>query len=132
MILALYAEDPPGETMSRPKIQRTVRELALHPDKGALTLICVGDTIVGYAIIIYYWSNEYGGDIAALDEFYVKPPWRGKGIGSSFLESLAGTDTRTLKGVQVEVTPANAKAFAYYLRHGFTPVPNRHLFKAIS
>jgi hypothetical protein len=27
---------------------------------------CVGEAVVGYALVIYYWSNEYGGDIACI------------------------------------------------------------------
>ena len=89
MILALYREDPPGEKMSLKKIRRTVQELLSHPEKGNINIFCVDDTVVGYAIVIYYWSNEYGGNIASIDEFYVKPLWRGKGIGTSFLELVA-------------------------------------------
>ncbi len=131
MILALYQEDPPGQEMSCRKIRRTVKELVLHPDKGTITLICVGDAVVGYAIVIYYWSNEYGGDIASIDEFYVKPAWRGKGIGTSFLEHFGAANNGALRGLQVEVTPANTKSFAYYSRHGFTPMMNRHLFRKL-
>jgi hypothetical protein len=77
MIFALYREDPPGQKMSRQKIRHTTRELSSHPDKGAITIIYVGETAVGYAIVIYYWSNEYGGDVACIDEFYVKPSFGG-------------------------------------------------------
>jgi GNAT superfamily N-acetyltransferase len=91
----------------------------------------LNDAIIGYAIVIYYWSNEYGGNIASIDEFYVKPPWRGKGIGTAFLEYLTKVKTDHLKGLQVEVTPRNEKAFTYYSRQGFKPAKNRHLFKKL-
>jgi len=132
MILALYHEDPPGEEITHHKIQRTVQELASHPDKGAITIVRVGDVVVGYAIVIYYWSNEYGGDIACIDELYVKPPWRDKGIGVSCLEHIASAKAGDLKGLQVEITPANTKALAYYSRQGFTPKANRHLFRRLT
>ena len=131
MVLALYQEDPPGEEMSFPKIRRTAQELLSHPEKGNINIFCVDDAVVGYAIVIYYWSNEYGGDIASIDEFYVKPPWRGKGIGTSFLEYLAAGNAGILKGIQLEVTPANHKAFTYYSRNGFSPKANRHLFRKL-
>jgi GNAT superfamily N-acetyltransferase len=131
MIFALYQEDVYGETISRPKIQRTVQELLKYPEKGAITVFCIDDAIVGYAIVIYCWSNEYGGNIAFIDEFYVKPPWRGKGIGTSFLEYLAKVKPGDLKGLQLEVTPRNEKTFAYYSRQGFEPAKNRHLFKKL-
>jgi GNAT superfamily N-acetyltransferase len=134
MVLALYGEDPPGEEMSRAKVQRTARELALHPDKGSVSVLCVGGAIVGYALVIHYWSNEYGGDIASIDELYVKPVWRDRGIGAALLEHLAAGAARTagtLRGLQVEVTPANTKALAFYSRHGFAPAANWRLFKKL-
>ena len=128
MILALYREDPPGQKMSRQKIRCTTQELSSHPDKGTITIIHVGETAVGYTIVVYYWSNEYGGNIASIDEFYVKPSWRGKGIGTSFLEYFVSGNAGKLKGIQVEVTPVNEKALIYYSRNGFSPMANRHLF----
>jgi len=47
MTLALYREDPGGEEMSSNKIQRTVQELTLNPDKGSITVFCVEDAVVG-------------------------------------------------------------------------------------
>ncbi|MDI6755125.1 MAG: hypothetical protein QME78_12125 [Thermodesulfobacteriota bacterium] len=47
MIFALYHEDPPGEEMSRHKIQRTAQELISHPEKGVITVFCVDDAVVG-------------------------------------------------------------------------------------
>ena len=128
MILALYQEDPPGEEISLQKIRRTVQELLSHPEKGNINILCVDDAVVGYAIINYYWSNEYGGNIASFDEFFIKPSWRGKGIGTNFLEYIATTETKNLKGVRLEVTPSNKKAFTFYSRNGFSPLANRHLF----
>lgn len=131
MVLALYAEDVYGEPMSSDKIQRTVQELERHPQKGQIILFWLAEAVVGYAIIIYFWSNEYGGNIATLDEFYVKPEWRGKGIGTAFLSHLAATEDTSVKGIQLEVTPSNERALAYYLRQGFSPAANRHLFKTL-
>jgi ribosomal protein S18 acetylase RimI-like enzyme len=129
MILALYQEDPPGQTMSLEKIRRTVQELSAHPEKGDIALALAGDLVVGYAIVIRYWSNEYGGDIACIDELYVKPDWRGLGIGASCLDHIAGSgDYRALL---LETTPANRRAREFYIRKGFGPMSNRRLFKRL-
>ena len=131
MVLALYREDPPGQRMSPRKIRETVTELSTHPEKGAITIMHVDDAIVGYSMIIYYWSNEYGGNIGLIDELYVKPPWRNKGIGSAYLKYLAKTKGMNLKGIHVETTPANQRALAFYLRHGFKRAKNRHMFRKL-
>lgn len=131
MVLALYREDPPGQRMSPRKIRHTITELLTHPDKGGVTIMHVGDIVAGYAIIIYYWSNEYGGNIAYIDEFYVKPSWRNKGIGSSYLKHVSKTKGMNLKGIHVETTPANKKAFTFYSRHGFKQAKNHHMFRKL-
>ncbi len=132
MVLALYREDPPGQRMSPRKIRDTVTELSAYPDKGAITIMHVDDVIAGYAIIIYYWSNEYGGNIAHIDEFYVKPSWRNKGIGSSYLKHISKTKGINFKGILVETTPANQKASAFYMRRGFKQAQNQHLFRKLT
>jgi ribosomal protein S18 acetylase RimI-like enzyme len=131
MVMALYREDPTGQKMSFRKIRQTVAQLTAHPDKGRITIVRVGDTVVGYVIVIYFWSNEYGGDVAHIDELYVRPPWRSKGIGARCLDHVAGMKGKKLRGVRLEVTPANQKAFAFYSRHGFKLAKNRHMFREL-
>jgi GNAT superfamily N-acetyltransferase len=118
MIFALYREDEYGEVMSRQKIQCTVKELMQHPEKGTIIVFCLGEAVVGYSIVIYYWSNEYGGNIAVIDELYIQPQCRGKGIGTCFLEYIVAVAGGSVKGLKLEVTPVNKKAFAY-LSAGF-------------
>ena len=131
MVLSLYREDPPGEEMTRAKIRGTARVLGSRPEKGDITLFCVDEAVVGYAIVAYCWSNEFGGDIARLDELYVRPPWRGQGIATAFLTGLGSEGERDVRGVELEVTPGNGSAFDYYVRRGFALKRNRHLFKRV-
>jgi len=131
MTLALYREDPSSEGMTPEKIHQTVQELKRRPERGEIQVFWCGETVVGYAILIHYWSNEYGGNIEMIDEVYVKPPWRGKGIGSAFLEHLGHNAGASVKGLQLEVTPRNNRANALYARHGFRPAKNQHLFKKL-
>ena len=117
MILALYKEDAYGEPMSRAKIARTIDELMRHPEKGKITIFEIGKCVVGYAITIYFWSNEFGGNVAAIDEFYVKAEWRNKGIGTTFLDDAAHSVKGNIVGLQLEVTPSNVRAFNYYTQY---------------
>ena len=131
MALALYREDPTGQRMTRRKVRRTIAELSSHPDKGAITIMRAGDDVVGYAVVIYFWSNEYGGNIAHVDELYVKPLWRSRGVGASYLEHVAGLKGKNLRGIRLEVTPANQRALAFYSRHGFKPAKNRQMMREL-
>ena len=129
MIFSLYSEDEGSEKMSPEKIERTLNALTQNPEKGAVTVFEIDSTVVGYAITIFFWSNEYGGDIVVIDELYVKPDWRGKGIGKGFIDSAAHMAHRDIVGLQLEVTPTNRRAFDYYRRLGFETSPNRQLFR---
>lgn len=130
MVIALYAEDNAGKPMSEARIEKTVRELSAHPEKGQIIIFFVDETVVGYAIIIHFWSNEFGGDIAVLDEMYVLPQWRNQGVGTAFLAHISSGHDITWHGLQVEVTPENQKALEFYTRHGFRPILNQYLFKS--
>jgi ribosomal protein S18 acetylase RimI-like enzyme len=132
MVEGLYREDPEGEPLSRDKIRSTVQALTEHPEKGRIVIFAMDADIVGYAIVIFYWSNEYGGDIVHIDELYVKPAWRNQGIASRFLVALPFRDMGAAKGLQLEVTPTNLQAQAYYHRLGFRPSVNTHLVKNLS
>ncbi len=129
MVLALYTEDTGGEPMSPKKVRRTVDEFDRHPGKGRIVIFTHDQTVVGYAIVVYCWSNEHGGDIVTIDEIFVKPQWRGRGIGTAFLNSSAfGGDA---VGLRLEVTPTNQRALGYYLRQGFAPEANQRMFRWI-
>lgn len=131
MALDLHAEDVGSEAMSVEKVHRTVRELTSRPDKGRILLFRVAGEAVGYAIVIHFWSNEYGGDILDIDELFVKPAWRGRGIGAAFIRHLIDRAGASVVGLQLEVSPANTRAAGFYGREGFAPAPNRTLFRRL-
>ena len=60
MVIALYKEDAYGEKITIHNIKKTISELSANSNKGDIYIFKSTTKIVGYAIIIYYWSNEYG------------------------------------------------------------------------
>ena len=127
MMFGLYAEDPEGESLTGEKIIATVDEFAQYLEKGRIVMFTVEQMIVGYGLVIVYWSNEHGGNILHIDELYVKPKWRGQGLATQFLITLSESEPATTKALQLEVTPSNPRALAYYRRLGFVPSSNTHL-----
>lgn len=129
MIHALYREDPAGQPMDDAKIAATVAEYRQHPEKLDIILIEKGGKATGYALLVYYWSNEYGGDILHIDELYVKEAHRGQGTGTAFfryIEWPAG-----IAAMQIETTPSNRRAVDFYKRLGFAPSENTHWIKPV-
>jgi ribosomal protein S18 acetylase RimI-like enzyme len=131
MMLALYREDPPGRPMNQTKVKATVQELRNHPEKGRIWIIEADQQVAGYALMIDFWSNEWGGDVGHIDELYVKAPFRRQGIGSQFLRFLP-RQVPGLKALGLEVTPANESAKKLYVREGFVVSQNTHLIKELT
>ncbi|UXX83445.1 GNAT family N-acetyltransferase [Roseovarius pelagicus] len=77
---------------------------------------------IGYAVVCFGWSLEFGGLDGFLDEIYIRPGVRGRGIGTEILsalpKALAGAG---LKALHLEVHRDNEKARALYAKLHFEP-----------
>ncbi len=131
MIFALYEEDPVGVPITEDRISRTIVELAEKPDKGDIFLFLFDGQIAGYSISINCWSNEHGGDVRVIDEIYVLPPFRHRGIASAFLDFVLSELDTTGTMLQLEVTPTNQRALNYYKRKGFSLSENHFMTKRL-
>ena len=127
MIVSLYCEDPEGEPINKCKINNTIREYQKNPQKINIYLLKEDDVNIGYAILVYVWSNEYGGNILTIDELYVVENHRGKGAATEFLSFVEHIEN--IVALQLETTPSNQRALEYYKRVGFLPSQNAHLIK---
>jgi len=127
MIHALYVEDPVDEAITDKKISKTIIELRKRPCKGKIIMFEKDSVTIGYSIVIFYWSNEYGGDILHIDELYVKPEHRELGAATSFFNHMARTYRNKIVAIQLEVSPSNSRAMNYYQKLGFKKTRNMHL-----
>lgn len=127
MIFALYQEDPEGESINQKKVEKTINELFIHPEKGKIIVFENNTQIVGYAIIIFYWSNEYGGDIINIDELFVKPALRKQGIATQFFNHIFKVYREKVSVFCLEVTPSNKRVLSYYKKLGFKTTDNLHM-----
>lgn len=106
----LYREDSGGKPMLPQKIQNTFNSLTSHPDRGTIMIIEHAEEVIGYSILINFWSNEYGGNIVDIDELYIKKEFRSQGIGTNFIKHLVENKFGNLVALQLEVTPGNTRA----------------------
>ncbi len=123
MCMALNAEDPGPAPVSPQQMRRTLAALREKPIRGRAVVCDVAGDAVGYALLISFWSNELGGEICTIDELFVLPEHRGRGLATALLERLAGGD-RSLwpaeaAALTLEVSPGNQRARALYERLGF-------------
>ncbi len=127
LIKLLYADDPHGEAMTDQKIDLTFEMLTRHPDYGTIVVFEQATQIVGYAILINFWSNEYGGNVLTIDELVVVPEYRNRGIGTAFIKYIQSSRFANFVALRLEVLPYNTKALQLYTALGFTPVNRHHL-----
>lgn len=89
---------------------------------GAVYLIGPARAPIGYIVICFGWSVEFGGLDAIIDELYIRPGVRGRGIATEALialpRALAGGG---LRAIHLEVDRENEKAVRLYRRAGFVP-----------
>jgi GNAT superfamily N-acetyltransferase len=133
MMRGLYAEDAsdinsPGETQFR----HTIKVLLEKPDRGQIVLFNEHQTIQGYALLIPYWSNEFGGTLLFVDELFVKPQARSRGIGRRFFEFLSTERPFDALVCALEVSPKNQRARKLYTTLGFEPRSYTMMLRRIS
>jgi GNAT superfamily N-acetyltransferase len=122
----LYANDPNTVDL-RPQISLTFAELDSKPDKGVLLVATNPEgLLVAYCIAIFFWSNEYAGNIIDLDEMNVLPNYRHHGIGTSLLNYLKETYRENLSGFCCQVSRENQPAIRFCRSHGFAISRNEH------
>jgi GNAT superfamily N-acetyltransferase len=131
MIFGLYQEDSNSfeeKVMTEIKIKNTINRSITHPDQVKIKIFKVNATVVGYATLTFYWSNEYNGLVVILDELFILPEYRNRGISTLFINQLA--QEKEYKMIDLEVFKENTRALALYKRLGFEII-DRHFMKKI-
>ena len=72
----------------------------------------------GYAMVAKSFSTEFGKPCIWIEDLYVKDRFRGRGIGTAFLEYIGRKYPGAL--LRLEVEAENEKALRVYEKCGFT------------
>ncbi|MEL0435817.1 GNAT family N-acetyltransferase [Phycobacter sp. K97] len=110
-------------------IERTdaAREAAIAPllegiPYGAVYIIGPTRAPIGYIVVTFSWSVEFGGMDGFVDEIYIRPAVRGRGIATEVLTELPKTLAEAgIKAIQLEVDRENEPAQRLYARARFKP-----------
>lgn len=86
---------------------------------GEVLAIRQGGNLIGYTVLCFGYSVEYGGRDAFIDDLYLVPAMRGRGLGGAVLERLAERVAAAgCQALHLEVLDDNP-AQALYRRAGF-------------
>ena len=129
-VISLYRKDPLEMEMTPKKIHQTFQEFTRLPEKGCIIVFDIDNAVVGYAILVFFWSNEFGGDVIEVDELFVQSDYRNRGIGKTFFQWLEETWHSKAVAFALQTTPTNERAIAFYQRMGFSLSKNFHFIKS--
>lgn len=86
--------------------------------------------VLGYALLAITFSQEAGGKVVWIEEIYILPENRGKGLAKSFFSFLE-REYPSAKRFRLEVEKENEKAVALYKSKGFDFFPYDQMKKGL-
>lgn len=119
MMKQLQADDPWSIPFDETNAAKAVDGLLHDQSLGRIWMIASNREPIGYIVMAFDYSLEYGGRGAWVDEVFVRRSYRGTGIGTQALEFFV-TQARELGAtvVHLEVNHGNP-AIELYRRLGF-------------
>lgn len=118
LMQAFYAEE--CLLYDAQRAEQSVETLLASPEFGQVWLVREDDELVGYVAVTFGFSLEFGGRFGLLDEIYLRPEARGRGLGAATLDHVATfAIAQDLAAVRLEAERHNARALALYDRAGY-------------
>jgi len=95
--------------------ENSVRKLLSDRALGGIWLIYFKHEPVGYVALCTGYSIEFGGYDAFIDEFYIRPKFRGKGLGKETLQLVKAEAAKIgIRALHLEVARSNINALTLY------------------
>ncbi|NJK34504.1 MAG: GNAT family N-acetyltransferase [Oscillatoriales cyanobacterium SM2_2_1] len=101
-------------------VAKSYGALLEQPEWGRLFWIQFDGAIAGYGAVTFFYSFEYHGRSAIIDELYLSADFRGQGIGGSALAQLEHfCRQQGVACLNLVVAAQNDAAQKLYAKHGF-------------
>jgi GNAT superfamily N-acetyltransferase len=116
-----------GITARAEALATQVSGMIAHPDQGFVLVAQSSAGVVGAAYVSFARPLEHAGEVAWLEELYVAPDERGRGVGQALLaEACARAEARGCVSVDLEIAADHARAANLYARNGFRSLQRTH------
>jgi GNAT superfamily N-acetyltransferase len=125
MVGRFHAETRTGLEVDRARVMATLKELNAYRRAGSFFVFEKDEEVVGYGIIANRWSNGLGGQVLHVDELYVRPGRRGRGIASDFLGLVAKVAPADAGAITITLPPGLRRAPGFLRRLGYHDTPGR-------
>lgn len=87
--------------------------------------------IAGYAMLAKSFSTEFGGTCIWIEDLYMKPEYRGGGIGTQFFGYLDRIYQGQAVLLKLEVERGNSWAIEVYKKCGYQELPYMEMIKEL-
>ena len=119
MMRLLHEEDWSAFNLDVSRFPSSIEYIVSNPFAGQIVLFREAGEVKGYALLVPFWSNEFGGTILFVDELFVEPGSRNRGIGRSFFRYLEREQPFRPVAFGLGVSPKNNRARRLYESVGF-------------
>ena len=85
----------------------------------------------GYAMLASGYSTEYGGICLWLEDLYIRPEFRGKGISTAFFKEVERQYAGRAVRIRLEVELENEHAIQVYSANGYGESPYQVMDKLL-
>ncbi len=108
-------------------VRIALTQLLADQSLGRVWLICIDERPVGYVVLTFGFSLESRGRDALIDEIYLLPEYRHRGIGRWVMGQMeVEARAEGARRIYLEVERPNVRAQAFYRQLGFED-HNRYL-----
>lgn len=115
LMTAFYAES--SYPLDKEWASAAFRHLLSNQSLGCAWLASAGRRAIGHAVLTARYTMEHGALTGYVDDLYVEPEFRRKGVAQAMLERLVvESRERELASLQVEVAQSNHPARALYAK----------------
>jgi len=126
LMTEFYAEG--GFRLDAERAGRAFTELLADERLGYVWIIEAEQQAVGHVVITLRYAMEYAGTIACLDDLFVRPAWRNRGLSQqALLQIRSFCEAAGIRAMTVEVGIGNWPAQKVYRRIGFAEEADRQL-----
>ena len=105
---------------SAESLRQVLEQVVADKQRGFVHLARAGGRVVGVAYVATILSAEHVGPAAWLEELYVTPAWRQRGVGSALVAAvLERARAAGMMVVDLEIDAGHSRAASLYERAGF-------------
>jgi ribosomal protein S18 acetylase RimI-like enzyme len=120
-------------TRSRDDLRTVAQTIIADRRHGFILVARASDgTAIGVAYASSLLSLEHGGISGWIEELYVLPQWRERGIGSGLVaEVVARAKELGWRALDLEVEASHRRAISLYARHQFQPHSRSRFYRIL-